>query len=175
MEKGNFKDRPNATRLALSIGKVNSDIDIETVQQFLNFQYSYREMQRQYDAVLAKYQLTESRFVILMFLYEAPHQQLLPLQLAEKLGATRATVSKLLRGLVDQGRVNKQPSPTDKRATLISLTAEGERVLLSFLPHNFDAIQTLFGGLSADELTTLSHLLAKIENGTQTLEQEMEK
>lgn len=46
MEKGNFKDRPNATRLALSIGKVNFDIDIDTVQQFLNFQYSYREMQR---------------------------------------------------------------------------------------------------------------------------------
>lgn len=101
MGKGNFKDRPNAARLALSISKANSDINVDTVLQFLHFQYSYREMQRQYDAMLAKYQLTESRFVILMFLYEAPNQQLLPLQLAEKLGTTRATVSKLLRGLVE--------------------------------------------------------------------------
>ncbi len=174
MEKGNFKDRPNAARLALSIGKANSDINVDTVLQFLHFQYSYREIQRQYDAMLAKYQLTESRFVILMFLYEAPNQQLLPLQLAEKLGATRATISKLLRGLVEQKRVNKQPSTTDKRAALIGLTAEGERVLLDFLPHNFSAVQNLFGELSSDELSTLSQLLEKISNGTQTLEKEME-
>ncbi|GAX01491.1 MarR family winged helix-turn-helix transcriptional regulator [Secundilactobacillus silagei] len=174
MEKGNFNDRPDAARLALSIGEVHSDIDADTVLQFLNFQWSYREMQRQYDAVLTKYQLTESRFVILMFLYEAPKQQLLPLQLADKLGTTRATVSKLLRGLVTQGRVTKQASPTDKRAALISLTAEGERVLLSFLPHNFDAVQTLFGNLTSAELTTFSHLLAKINQGTQTLKNEME-
>ena len=109
-----------------------------------------------------------------MFLYEAPKQQLLPLQLADKLGTTRATVSKLLRGLVTQGRVTKQASPTDKRAALISLTAEGERVLLSFLPHNFDAVQTLCGHLTSAELTTFSHLLAKINQGTQTLKNEME-
>ncbi len=96
------------------------------------------------------------------------------MQLAEKLGATRATVSKLLRGLVDQKRVNKQPSTTDKRATLIGLTAEGERALLDFLPHNFSAVQNLFGELSSDELSTLSQLLEKISNGTQTLEKEME-
>ncbi len=120
MEKGNFNDRPDAARLALSIGEVHSDIDADTVLQFLNFQWSYREMQRQYDAVLTKYQLTESRFVILMFLMGAK-RQLLPRQLAEKLGTTRATVSKLLRGLVTQGRVTKQASPIDKRATLIEL------------------------------------------------------
>lgn len=74
---------------------------------------------------------------------------------------------------MEQKRVNKQPSTTDKRATLIGLTAEGERVLLDFLPHNFSAVQNLFGELSSDELSTLSQSLEKINTGIQTLEKEM--
>ena len=175
MDKFNFNDRPDAERLAQGISAANTNTDPDMVLQFLNFQWAYRRMQRQYDNVLAKNQLSESRFIILMFLYLAPDQHLLPSEIAQKLGTTRVTVTKMLQGMTTTKLVAKQPSPDDKRATWIHLTDDGQKVLLSFLPENFVAIQTLFGNLTTDDLQTLKQLLHKINQGTQTLTNEMEK
>lgn len=43
MEKRNFKDRPNAARLALSISKANSDINVGTVLHFCIFSILIRK------------------------------------------------------------------------------------------------------------------------------------
>lgn len=174
MEKYDFNDRPDATRLAFSISAAKAKIDPEVVLQFLDFQWAYRHMQRQYDQLLADNNLSESRFIILMFLYQAPHQRLLPSEIADKLGSTRVTATKLINGLNAAKCVEKQPSPIDKRATRIHLTAKGEKQLLAFLPKNFAAIQTLLGQLTKDDLATLNLLLNKINQGTRNLKTEME-
>ncbi|ANZ60515.1 MarR family transcriptional regulator [Secundilactobacillus paracollinoides] len=174
MDKFNFNNRPNAARIELTKNSALSDIDTEVVLQFLNFQWAYRGMQRQYDAVLTQHHLTESRFIILMFLSEATDQQLLPSEIADQLGATRATVSKLLRGMAADGWVQKRASETDKRATYMQLTPTGKATLDAFLPANFAAVKTLFGQLTPDELKTFASLLNKINQGTSNLKTEME-
>lgn len=169
-----FNDRPSRERvntLKTEFSNVNSDL----VVSFINFQWTYREMQRQYDNLLMQYGLSESKFLILMFLRQAESQQLLPSVLAEKLGAARPTVSKLLSGLIKQELIQKVENLDDKRSSLIRLTAVGNEILQAFLPHNFETAQTIFEDFSSDELAQLEVLLGKINSGSQKLKKEMEK
>ncbi|MFC6261265.1 MarR family winged helix-turn-helix transcriptional regulator [Levilactobacillus fujinensis] len=166
-----FNDRPDAARISLVAGSTE---EAEVSVLFLNLQWTYREMQRQYDQVLANSELSESKFIILMFLAQATQQQLAPSELADKLGATRATVSKLLKGLVTKRWVQRVASPTDKRSTLIRLTESGQQTVTAFLPHNFAAVQRIMAPLSAAEMRQLNGLLKKINQGTHDLQLELE-
>ncbi len=166
-----FNDRPDAARISLVAG---SSGEAELSVLFLNFQWAYREMQRQYDQILANSDLTESKFIILMFLGQANQKQLSPSEIADKLGATRATVTKLLKGLVAKKWVQRLASDTDKRSAMIQLTELGQRTVTQFLPHNFSAVQTIMGTLSTDEVTQLNKLLKKVNQGTQHLKQQLE-
>lgn len=169
-----FKDRPNNQRLELH-RDIYSDINTDLVKIFIDFQWAYRNMQRQYDLLLEKNGLSESRFIILMFLYQAQEHKLFPSVIADKLGATRATVSKLLKGMESKGWITKSSNFEDKRALFICLSDSGYQILLDFLPKNFRIVNQLLGSLSAEDLQTLSTILKKIENGTQQYVQEMEK
>lgn len=167
-----FNDRPDAARIGLV---ASSPAEAEISVLFLNFQWAYREMQRQYDRVLANADLSESKFIILMFLRQAPAQRLLPSEIADKLGATRATVSKLLKGMVAKRWVQRVASLTDKRSTLIQLTASGQQTVTAFIPQNFAAVQRIMAPLSPAEVTQLNGLLKKINQGTKALQSELER
>lgn len=166
MDKFTFVDRPDNQRLQLmkkSYTELNSDI----VRLFIDFQWTYRNMQKAYDNVLDKNGLSESRFIILMFLYHAPDQTMLPSVISEKLGATRATVSKLLKAMEIKGWISKSSSTTDKRSLSIQLTENGNQILEKFLPENFNIANVLFGSLTSEEMEQLFYLLKKIQDNTQ--------
>ncbi len=173
MEEFYFKDRPTRHRIEAS-AKGNSDIESDFVLAFLDFQWSYRKMQKQYDLLLEKYGLTESRFIILMFLQRADDHQLLPSDISEKLGASRPTVSKLLRGMEKNQLIERVPSHTDKRSFFVKLTKLGSKTLADFLPSNFSSVKTIFSMLDSEDIQTLNKLLTKIDTGTLKLKKEME-
>lgn len=78
----------------------------------------------------------ETRFIILMFLYNEPTHQLLPSELSQKLGSTRATTTKVINGLERNKWVVKESSSLDERSVIVRLTAEGIDLLEDFLPEN---------------------------------------
>ncbi|MBC1972489.1 MarR family transcriptional regulator [Listeria welshimeri] len=172
MDNFSFVDSPSNQRIQL-MNDV-SEQDAMITELFLDFQWTYRNMQRVYDDILDQNDLTESRFIILMFLKRAPKQELLPSVIAHKLGATRATVSKLLKAMEQKGWITKNPSTSDKRSTSVKLTEEGMRVLDNFLPINFQTVHLLFESLTQDEMKQFSYLLKKIKQGTAKASQEME-
>ncbi|MDN6214169.1 MAG: MarR family transcriptional regulator, partial [Lactiplantibacillus plantarum] len=100
-----FRDRPDKQRVQLTLGKASSSADAEQVLAFLDFQWTFRTMQATYEQLLDQYQLSESKFIILMLLENETDHTLLPSELATKLGSARATVSKLLVGLQKRGWV----------------------------------------------------------------------
>jgi len=173
MDNFTFVDRPDNQRLQL-MKDVYSELNSDIVKLFIDFQWTYRNMQKQYDYALDKNDLSESRFIILMFLYQAPNQTLLPSVISEKLGATRATVSKLLKAMEMKGWISKSTSTTDKRSLTIQLTETGNHVLEKFLPENFSIVNDLLGNLSSEEIQQLSNLLTKINDSTQKHTQKKE-
>lgn len=176
MDNFKFTDRPDQKRLSRTIAEYGDPkTDVSAAVLFLDLQWTYREMQKAYDQVLAASDLTETRFIILMFLFRAENYCLAPSELATKLGAARPTVTKILNRLMISGLVVKLSAPNDKRSILIQLTPTGKAVLQKFLPRNFEAVQTITAALSPSEIKTLSTLLQKINIGTRNLNLEEER
>lgn len=178
MDNFTFVDRPDNQRLKLMTdiySARDSTGDSVVSELFIDFQWTYRNMQKVYDSALAKHDLSESRFIILMFLKNAPNHELEPSVISEKLGATRATVSKLLKALEAKGWIIKHSSTTDKRVIPVQLTEEGNAVLEDFLPENFYVVHLLFENLTKEEIKQFSHLLSKIKEGTQKCTTKLER
>lgn len=174
MENFTFKDRPDNQRIQLTIDQYAKQSDSTLASLFMDFQWTYREMQKAYDAVLDEYGLSESKFIILMFLERAEDHLLMPSELAEKLGASRATITKLVNYMERDQQIRKIPSATDKRAVQVQMTETGEDILAKFLPRNFEATKTLLEQLSEEEINQLIYLLSKIKQGTANLTKETE-
>ncbi|HEY0221591.1 MAG TPA: MarR family transcriptional regulator [Lactovum miscens] len=173
MENFKFIDRPDSERIKATAEEYH-EIDENLVLNFLNFQWTYREMQKQYDALLSQFNLTESRFIILMFLKRSPENMLLPSDISLKLGASRPTVSKLLKAMEQIDLVEKITSSSDKRSAYFKITNKGNETLRAFMPHNFEAVKTIFSQLDLKDLENLKHLLKAINQGTLKLQKEME-
>ena len=174
MENFTFKDRPDNQRIQLTIDHYVESSDSTIASLFLDFQWTFREMQKAYDSVLEQYGLSESKFIILMFLERAVDHSLMPSELADKLGASRATITKLVNNMERAGMIQKIPSLTDKRAVQVQLTDTGKDVLTKFLPKNFEAVNILLEQLDEEEIEQFFHLLNKIKQGTSNLTKEME-
>ena len=60
-----------------------------------------------------------------------------------------------------QGLVERRPSPTDRRAQIVSLTTEGRRTFRAMARANGDWVAELFADLAPAESDELMRLLAK--------------
>lgn len=174
MEPFNFQDRPDEQRIKSIAEEHQFNVDSEAVDLYLELQRVFREIEKTYNHLFEKFNLSESRFTILMYLDNAESYRLLASEIATKLGVKRATASKLLKGMEQQGLITKNVSETDKRATYIQLTAQGNECLKTFLPYNYEAVEQILGSFTAEERMQFSSLLRKLEKGNKNFK-EMEK
>lgn len=166
-----FKDRPTSDRIRKSMEN-HSDSDPTLTLTFLNLQWTYRELEKEYGRLLEKYHLSESSFIILMLLLRSETERLSPSEVADKLGSTRATASKLLKRMERDGLVTKGLSSQDKRAAWVQLTEAGRKVLDAFLPYNFLIVDKLFKQFTPEEIIIFNQLLDKLSSGTNGLKME---
>ena len=84
--------------------------------------------------------------------------------ISEELGVTRRNVTALVDALEEEGLVRRQPHPTDRRATVIELTEEGERTAGAMYDEHREAVAELFGGLSEDDQRDLIRVLRRLRD-----------
>lgn len=116
---------------------------------------------RDCSTLLAPYNLSEGRFVLL-FLLDAATEGLAPNVLAEKAGVTRATVTGLLNGLERELLIERQTDASDRRALRIRLTHKGKQITKKVFDQHSRWIAGLFGNLSISERIQLGMLLEKV-------------
>lgn len=73
-----------------------------------------------------------------------------------------STISLVVRKLLKQGLIQRSPSQTDQRLSIITLTDEGTRYTLDRLERSVEVGQRLLAPLSASEQVTLLRLLQRI-------------
>ena len=71
--------------------------------------------------------------------------------LAEHRGVSLPTMSKMVSSLVDKGLVTREPDPANRRAVIIRLTPEGDRLYLEVLSQLQRQLASDLAGLSHDE------------------------
>jgi DNA-binding MarR family transcriptional regulator len=118
------------------------------------------------DEGLSERGLTRSRAELLWRLHHrGPMTQR---QLSQALRCTPRNVTGLLDGLETDRLVARAPHPTDRRATLVTLTHEGTTTLARLQADYQQGANELFAGITATELTafltTLDQLLARLHS-----------
>jgi len=101
--------------------------------------------------------LTEARAHVLWLLRDGPTTQR---SIADALQVTARNITGLVDGLVASGHVARRPHPTDRRATLVTLTAKGRRLVQSMVAGYAEMHAVLFGAMSERQLASFRRSLA---------------
>jgi len=107
-----------------------------------------------------QFDITLPRFDLMAQLDRAPSGMTLG-ELSQRMMVSNGNVTGLVERLVEQGLINRRPSPKDRRAQIVSLTAEGRRFFRAMARENGDWIGEMFADLSSGDIETLLRLLAK--------------
>lgn len=82
--------------------------------------------------------------------------------LADALKVTARAVTGLVDALVAQGLVTREAHPTDRRATLVTLTARGETLVAQLERDHKKLARALFASMSPGELESFAQGLAGV-------------
>jgi DNA-binding MarR family transcriptional regulator len=89
--------------------------------------------------------------------------------LADSLRVTPRNVTGLVDGLVATGYVTREQHPTDRRATLVSLTEHGAAILAEMDRSHRELAELLFGTMSGEQygafVDGLGHVLSRLREG----------
>jgi DNA-binding MarR family transcriptional regulator len=123
---------------------------------------------RETGADLAELGLSRGEFDVLAALRRADAPQT-PGSLRTVTLVSAAAITKRVAALQRSGLVERAPNPADGRGVLISLTAEGVRVIDEAFPRVIGIEGRMLSGLSrtqhARAVTSLRHVLASVEFG----------
>jgi DNA-binding MarR family transcriptional regulator len=114
-------------------------------------------------AGLARFDLQPGWFDLLAALRRAgkPYE-LNPTQLMHATMLSSGGMTKRLDRLAAAGLVERRPDPSDRRGTLVRLTARGRKTIDAALPVHVANEARLLAGLSAQERRSLDSLLRKL-------------
>ena len=120
------------------------------------------------------FDVTLPRFDLMAQLDKAPNGMTLG-ELSQRMMVSNGNVTGLAERLVEQGLLDRRASPNDRRAQLVSLTAEGRRAFRAMARTHEGWIADIFAGLSVGEIDTLMELLAKTKASARKGATEREK
>ena len=98
-----------------------------------------------------EFDVTLPRFDLMAQLDKAPNGMTLG-ELSQRMMVSNGNVTGLAERLVEQGLLDRRPSPNDRRAQIVSLTAEGRRAFRAMARTHEDWIAQIFAGLDAAEI-----------------------
>jgi DNA-binding MarR family transcriptional regulator len=83
--------------------------------------------------------------------------------LSRRLMVSNGNVTGLIDRLAREGLVDRTASPEDRRVQMVSLTGEGSIFFAEIAKDHRDWVGDMMAGLSAEEMTTLHELLARLK------------
>jgi DNA-binding MarR family transcriptional regulator len=143
------------------------DLNPSATEVFLHLLRAGDEAFRVVEAHLAKHDITQGRFGVLMALWgqcqrEGGNVPLSPAELADRTGVTRATITGLIDTLERAGLVARSPHSADRRMTSVVITPRGDKLLKKILPEHFRQMAWLMEPLNESERKIFVKLLIKV-------------
>ncbi len=121
-----------------------------------------RTMLRISDEHSAKLGMSQTKLAVLMYLSNQPTLVASPSALAKHCGVSRAAMTGLLDGLEQEGYVERDIHPSDRRALMIKLTPKGQQFLDWITPQDHYQLSELMNALSGTERKKLNELATKL-------------
>ncbi len=111
----------------------------------------------------AEFGLSDGRFTLLRWLYQAENHRLSMIELARRMNVSPANVTKLAKGLERDGLIKRVNHPQDRRLVIAALTPEGRSRFEAVLPSMRRRIEAAWAGISNQEKRVLIHILSKLQ------------
>ena len=92
-------------------------------------------------------------------------------ELSKRLMVSNGNVTNLVDRLTGEGLVERAPSPDDRRVQMVSLTPKGAKSFAHMARNHQAWVGDMMAGLSADEMTGLYDLLARLKQSILAAEQ----
>jgi len=154
-----LRELPELSRVERVLG---SRADADALLSLLELLRVARDAYAALGVYLARYGLTDAKWVLLVQLFAEPSGRLLPSALAAKLFVTRGAISGLVRGAGRAGLVRRVPHPTDRRKSFVVLLPRGRKLVAQALPGHIQRVSTYMAVLSTAERHSLGVVLGKL-------------
>ena len=128
-----LQDLPD-TKILTKFADRYPDANIEHVLHFLTLLRVGSDLSDALNSFLAKYDLLQSRWWVLILLMREDDLMSTPSSLAEKAGVSRATMTGLIDGLDKEGLITRLTNVNDRRMLQIKLTVAGQAKLDDVMP-----------------------------------------
>jgi DNA-binding MarR family transcriptional regulator/DNA-binding response OmpR family regulator len=148
------------TEAAQDIVKLPSEMDV--LQTMSIATRIARSVLRITDEHSAKFGMSQTKLAVLMYLKGESAFCASPSELAKHCSISRAAMTGLLDGLEDEGYVERENHPSDRRALSITLTPKGHQFLDWIAPQDPYQLSDLMDALSEPEQEKLYELAIKI-------------
>lgn len=162
MEDFYLYDSPSINKLR-NLKKEYDNLDITSVLTYFEIQKAYKNIKSNHDFLFQKFELSESKFTIMMLLSYEKDMILLPSNLSRKIGSKKSTISGVLKGLEKQNWIRRVKVLKDNRTNYVQLTSEGLNKLEEFLPYNYELVSNIFSDFSEEEKEQLYFLANKLK------------
>ena len=153
----------------LEMSRQYPTLDPRAMECYLTLRYLADDVGAAMTQNLARHDLSQGRFIVMLMVDRAPGGRTTPGDLAHEVDVTPATITGLLRGLERDGLVERGPHAEDRRVVSIRLTPAGRARLGGMLPDHFRRLGELMGHLSPRECGELTRLLRKVALGVPAL------
>jgi DNA-binding MarR family transcriptional regulator len=120
-----------------------------------------RRVRRAHLAALAEWQVTPSQSRALRVLASRP-EGIRPSVLADELHIAPRSATEVVDALEDRGWVSRTPDPTDRRATVLTLTDAGRDLVAQIDDVRRSASEGVLDVLSPDQRRTLHEILTVV-------------
>ena len=149
-----LKELPTSKSLEKFV-KRYPDADIAAISDFVNLLRATSDISTALDKLLAKHELLQGRWWVLVLLMRQDDLTSTPTDLAEKAGVTKATMTGFIDGLVREGLVTRITDDVDRRKLLIKLTDTGQEKLDMVLPDYYKKVSALMSLLNTGQRASL--------------------
>src|SRR5215472_12587527 len=140
------------------------DLDTSPIGVIGRISQLAREIERRLEPVYAASGLEPGWYDVLATLRRAgPPFRLRPTDFAAALMLTSSGTTKRLDRLEAAGHIAREPDPTDRRGVLITLTAQGRRLIDQAAVRHMANERRILGGLTAADRRQLADLLRKLQ------------
>ncbi|NEW06958.1 MarR family transcriptional regulator [Paenibacillus sp. SYP-B3998] len=162
---------PSLAQSKRQIDRYELDIDAQAVLVASRLMAAGAKLGHASEIHFSRFGLSTGRYRLLADL-EDHEGEVLPSQLAEHLGVTRATVTGLIDTLERDGLVFRRSSSVDGRQKAVILTEQGARKLRDMAHEHFARLEAMVGLLSIEERSVFLDLLGRVTKGISALTDE---
>lgn len=89
-------------------------------------------------------------------------------ELSRRMMVSNGNITGLVERLVDSGHIERLPHPTDRRVSIVRLTAAGHADFAAMAAEHGDWIASLFSGLTPDDQRQLLRLLGELKKSVKS-------